>query len=107
MNNARIIKGRANSLMGSYQFIEGPQTPAQGNPWKPATLVIGETTVFTEQQVREILDQFSLLAQQAFLKRISGCKWEGQQVGMPSSKFRTDLLAITNQLIQDNLQQSK
>lgn len=85
--------------MGSYEFLEGTETPPQGNPWKPAALVIGERPVFTEDQVREMLHEFSLHAQQAFLKRISGCRWEGQQVGMPSSGFRNDLVGITNRVI--------
>lgn len=48
MSSTRKIEGRATSLMGSYEFIEGPEVPPQGNPWKPATLIIGKA--YTQEE---------------------------------------------------------
>lgn len=55
MSTTKIIKGRAKSLMGSYDFIEGPEVPPDGNPWKPATLIIGPGKVWTEEEVKKLV----------------------------------------------------
>lgn len=57
----RVIKGRAKSLMGIYEFIEGPEIPPQGNPWKPATLVIGDDAI-PRSRVVEMLEEVKAAA---------------------------------------------
>ena len=59
---ATKIKGRARSLMGSHEFIEGPGIPPIGNPWKQATLVVhdpGDTRIWTHKEVLDLLDRCS------------------------------------------------
>ena len=64
----------------------------------PATLYIGGGKLFTEDQVRGLLEKFQNEARRLFLLHTSGMKQTGQVAGLPSTAFNNDIRAFKNSI---------